>query len=400
MSSLLKIGELARQTGLSIRTLHYYDEIGLLVPSHRTEADHRLYRDQDIIRLQQILSLRQLGFSLSEIQECLESPEFSLPQVIDLHRARLREQIALSQTLLTRLNGIARELATAQSVAVENLIETMETITMTTHYFTPEQQAVLDHRFQEHQGEWQDLLAQIRSEIENGTAINSPAMHHLARRWLGSMKAFVRGDSDIYAALTRMYLEEGPSADSWGGMDAATFETMLKAVSFLTLGEVTESLLPTDKMFSPKTQQVVQLGEAAIKAINFDFLGTEGLLLGLLADAENLAGQVLHKTGVTLAVVQPLVAKWLGVRPEPPQGWRPPNLPLAMRARRAIELALERAKAIDQTQIEPEHLLLGILDEVHETGGGIATHILKQELGVDLAQLEQQLEAAMAEERP
>ncbi|MGB3312123.1 MAG: MerR family transcriptional regulator [Nodosilinea sp.] len=82
MSNLLKIGELAKQTGLSIRTLHCYDEIGLLVPTHRTEADHRLYSDQDIIRLQQILSLRQLGFSLSEIQGCLESPEFSLPQVM------------------------------------------------------------------------------------------------------------------------------------------------------------------------------------------------------------------------------------------------------------------------------------------------------------------------------
>ncbi|NJL55149.1 MerR family transcriptional regulator [bacterium] len=99
MSRLLKIGELAKQTGLSIRTLHYYDEIGLLVPSHRTEADHRLYSDPDIIRLQQILSLRQLGFSLSEIQACLERPEFSLPQVIDLHRSRLRDQIALSQNV-------------------------------------------------------------------------------------------------------------------------------------------------------------------------------------------------------------------------------------------------------------------------------------------------------------
>ena len=51
MSNLMKIGELAKQTGLSIRTLHYYDEIGLLSPSHRTEVGYRLYRNQDIIRL-------------------------------------------------------------------------------------------------------------------------------------------------------------------------------------------------------------------------------------------------------------------------------------------------------------------------------------------------------------
>ena len=268
---------------------------------------------------------------------------------------------------------------------------------MTTQYFTPKQQAVLDRRFQEHEGEWQALLAEIQTAITNGTDLHSPTMHHLARRWLGSMKTFVRGDSDIYNALTRMYQEEGPSAASWGGMDANTFEAMLKAVSLLTLGEVTESLIPTDKLFSTATQNVVQLGEAAIKAINFDFLGTEGLLLWLLADEDNLAGRVLRGQGVTFEVVQPLVAKWLGVRPEPPQGWRPPQLPLAMRAKRVIELAIGRAKAGGESQIDPAHLLLGILDETHETGGGIATHILKAELGVDLDQVAQQLEAAIAQ---
>ncbi|MDY6941143.1 MAG: MerR family transcriptional regulator, partial [Cyanobacteriota bacterium] len=80
----------------SIRTLHYYDEIHLLCPSHRTPAGHRLYGEAEIARLQQILSLRQLGFSLDEIRECLESPDFSLPKVIDLHRDRLREQMTVN----------------------------------------------------------------------------------------------------------------------------------------------------------------------------------------------------------------------------------------------------------------------------------------------------------------
>ena len=53
-----KVGELARQTGLSVRTLHYYDEIGLLSPSYRTETGYRLYAAVDIARLQQIKSLR------------------------------------------------------------------------------------------------------------------------------------------------------------------------------------------------------------------------------------------------------------------------------------------------------------------------------------------------------
>jgi DNA-binding transcriptional MerR regulator len=118
MSTIMKIGELAKQTGISIRTLHYYDEIGLLSPSHRTEVGHRLYIDQDIIRLQQIMSLRQLDFSLQEIRECLENPAFSLQKVIDLHRTRLQEKMALLHTLLSRLDSIVKGFQTTQSFAI------------------------------------------------------------------------------------------------------------------------------------------------------------------------------------------------------------------------------------------------------------------------------------------
>lgn len=165
MTDLVKIGDLAKRTGLSVRTLHYYDEIGLLSPSHRNSSGNRLYSDQDIIQLQKILSLRQLGFSLDEIRDCLQSPDFSLPQIIELHRDRVREQLVLSRTLLRRLNEIAQELETTQAVAVENLIEAMETISMTGQYFTAEQQAVLEARFSENEAEWQDLLTQIRSAV-------------------------------------------------------------------------------------------------------------------------------------------------------------------------------------------------------------------------------------------
>ena len=58
------MGELAKETGLSVRALHHYDEIGLLWPSRRTEAGHRLYEPSDVLRLQQVRSLKHLGFGL------------------------------------------------------------------------------------------------------------------------------------------------------------------------------------------------------------------------------------------------------------------------------------------------------------------------------------------------
>jgi len=93
MVQAMKIGELAKQTGLVVRTLHYYDEIGLLSPSRRTDSEHRLYERQDIVRLQKILSLRQLGLSLKEIHDCLEKPDYSLLKTIDLHRSNRADSV-------------------------------------------------------------------------------------------------------------------------------------------------------------------------------------------------------------------------------------------------------------------------------------------------------------------
>jgi DNA-binding transcriptional MerR regulator len=65
------IGELARLSGVTVRTLHHYDAIGLLRPGHRTTAGYRTYRDGDLDRLQRILAYRELGFGLDEIAELL-----------------------------------------------------------------------------------------------------------------------------------------------------------------------------------------------------------------------------------------------------------------------------------------------------------------------------------------
>src|SRR5439155_16209651 len=98
----LKVGELSKRTGLTVRTLHHYDEIGLLRPSLHTGSGHRLYTEADVARLQQILSLRQLGFSLEQVRAALDRADFSPLEVIRLHVTRRKEQIALQQGLCER----------------------------------------------------------------------------------------------------------------------------------------------------------------------------------------------------------------------------------------------------------------------------------------------------------
>ena len=81
-----KVGELATATGLTIRTLHYYEEIGLLVASGRTEAGHRLYSDADVERLYRISLLRRLGLPLTEIGRALDDPAWSLGAAMKVNR--------------------------------------------------------------------------------------------------------------------------------------------------------------------------------------------------------------------------------------------------------------------------------------------------------------------------
>jgi DNA-binding transcriptional MerR regulator len=101
-----KVGELARATELTIRTLHY-DEIGLLSPRLHTDSGHRFDTASDVVRLQQIISLRRLGLSLDEVRDCLSRPESTALATIEMHLVRLCEQIAAKQRLCRRLETIA-----------------------------------------------------------------------------------------------------------------------------------------------------------------------------------------------------------------------------------------------------------------------------------------------------
>src|SRR5215469_14903228 len=126
MQGQWKVGELARRTGLTVRTLQYYDDIGLLRSSYRTQSGHRLYVGQDIARLQQIVSLREVGFSLDEIHDCCSRPGFSPRRVIQLHIERLKKQIEVQSRLCERLESIAERLDSAKEISVEELIQTIE----------------------------------------------------------------------------------------------------------------------------------------------------------------------------------------------------------------------------------------------------------------------------------
>lgn len=102
----LTVGEVARRSGLTVRTLHHYDAIGLLVPSERTDADYRLYSDADLRRLLSIQHLKGLGLGLADIAAALDDPDFEASDAVGRHIAAVEARIAEERELLTRLRSL------------------------------------------------------------------------------------------------------------------------------------------------------------------------------------------------------------------------------------------------------------------------------------------------------
>src|SRR5690349_6871190 len=109
---LLKVGELAKRSGLTVRTLHHYYAIGLLTPSARADNGYRLYDRNDVARLHRIQALRRFGLALADIGAYLAQPDTPLTSVVARQIAMLDQQIEQASQLrerLARLNDMLLE---------------------------------------------------------------------------------------------------------------------------------------------------------------------------------------------------------------------------------------------------------------------------------------------------
>jgi len=227
-----KVGELARRTGVSVRTLHHYDEIGLLSPSQRTAAGYRLYTGADVIRLQQIKSLRNLGFSLEEIRRFLSRPDVSPEHVLQLQITHLKEQIELQQRLCDRLEMMAMRWRSEETISTEEFLQVIEVTNMLDKYYTPEQREDLkqrretlgDERIRQAEGEWQELMAQVQAEMDKGTDPADERVQQLARRWTELVREFTAGNPGIEKSVARVWREETTVV----GIDTASMRKMME----------------------------------------------------------------------------------------------------------------------------------------------------------------------------
>jgi DNA-binding transcriptional MerR regulator len=236
---LLRVGEVAKATGLTVRALHHYDEIGLLVPSGRSEAGYRLYSDGDVARLYRILALRAVGFTLEEIGEALGEEGGDPRTAVRRHLERIDEQLRLGAQLRDRLTHILDVLDRADEPSADLFIDAIEVMTRMDRYYTPEQRAQLQERadalgeegLRRAEDDWARLIAEVDAERVAGTDPADPRLTPLVERWTALIEQFTGGDPGIHASLNRLYETEGPERASRGALNSDTMEYARRAIA-------------------------------------------------------------------------------------------------------------------------------------------------------------------------
>jgi DNA-binding transcriptional MerR regulator len=234
----LSVGALARAGGLTVRTLHHWDAIGLLVPCERTQAGYRRYGAAEVARLYRILALRRLGLSLEEVAAALDREGPALAGAVRAHLARVDEQLEAAAALRDRLVRILDVLDASGEPSVDSLIDAIEVMTMHDSYYTPEQLAQLEQRrealgdegMQRAQQDWADLIAEVAAARAAGTDPAAPEVQALAARWRALLEQFTGGDPGIAASLKRMYATEGVEKASRGVMSPDLMAYMGRAM--------------------------------------------------------------------------------------------------------------------------------------------------------------------------
>lgn len=192
--SYYSVGEIADKTGVSVRTLHYYDELGLLTPKKDPSTGHRKYRDQDIIQLQKIISYKFLGFSLDEIKNMLSQEKLN-GTVIDsltLQKKLFEEEIKKINTsikAIERTMKLIKEHGDVDSTIIMSLIRSMQTEESQwawfEGYFGEDVASMIYNQTENKIEEMDDVFVQFTEKVKEliGTSVDSPEVMELMEEY-------------------------------------------------------------------------------------------------------------------------------------------------------------------------------------------------------------------------
>lgn len=237
MNERYRIGAFARLTGITVRTLHHYDRIGLLRPHERSDARYRLYGDRELMRLQQIVTLKSFGFDLATIGRMLDDERFDIGRALDAQITLLEERREGIETIVEAMRLARESVRLAPALRGEPFVRAIRgTLKMNQidfgKHFTSEQLRTLGERAlgETEQAQvsaaWSTLFSDIAA-AENSEPVSERAQE-LLERWERLVAAFTQNDPAMERSLAGLYADER----NWANL-AAAMPQMPEAWAFI-----------------------------------------------------------------------------------------------------------------------------------------------------------------------
>lgn len=224
--TLLSVGRFAQLAGVTIRTLRYYDQKGLLKPSAHRESGYRLYSLRDLATLEQIVTLKFIGLSLEEIADILHNGEPELERLLVLQQQVVEEKMRHLTTVARALQKARESLQKSREANWNDFIHIIRAVKMentkkwTEQFYTEEQQRKIEQKAASmteeemlaSQKQWHELIEEVRLHLDDDPA--SPEVQQLAERWRSLIRGFTQGDTGIQKGLNNMYanMDSAPAA--------------------------------------------------------------------------------------------------------------------------------------------------------------------------------------------
>lgn len=211
MQKYYRINEVLQLTSVSLRTLHYYDEIKLLSPSHRTEGGHRLYSNDDLLRLQQIVTLKFMGFPLKKIQMILEGSSFNLHESLKIQTDLLKKEVSRIADVSKLLDHLIDCLNHQDNLEWEGVINIIAILQLNEldrqkwyeKYLSQIELEEMNQLFSGYTDEfwadyhkrWEDLFHEVRQHLN--TDPESEIGRQLAQKWMNLVNEVYAGKTEL-----------------------------------------------------------------------------------------------------------------------------------------------------------------------------------------------------------
>lgn len=247
------VNKLAKLAGISIRTLHFYDEIGLLKPSYYGENNYRYYEEAELLMLQQILFFRELGFQLNDIQEIISSPDFNKIATLESHRKILEKNLEQTKHLLETVDKTIAHLKGKNTMKLEEIFDG----------FSEEKQKHYEDYLVNH-GVSQSVISESKNRIKNwkkedwlkvkadsdklhkdlvaainqGLAPTSAPVQALVKKHYLQTKLFWTPNRESYIGLSQLYCSHPDFEKFYNDQDPRLLTFLIEGMKFFANHEL------------------------------------------------------------------------------------------------------------------------------------------------------------------